>query len=118
MVGGCLLAGLIGMHHLVLVSGTPEPMTAGSILAAANVQAPAPAPSPEPHGTDHRSSLLHLCLAVLAATAMLVIPLPLAWGRGAFDPASLQRPIHASSTPRAPPMTVSVRLALFCVLRT
>lgn len=115
MVSG-LLAGLVGMHHLVL--GGPSGSMDVATPAPAEAHGPAPVPSPDPHGADHGSSLLHLCLAVLTAVALLVVPLLVWWGRAEFGPTTRSRPVRASSMPRAPPVTVPVRLALLCVLRT
>lgn len=105
-----LLLGLIGMHHL-----------AGGPAAATHLSgpvAPADPMGPDGPGPGHDTGLLHLCLAILTAVAVLVVS-AVAWSRPA--PATGPRRFGTSrlcTAPRAPPPTAPARLALLCVLRT
>lgn len=106
-----LLAGLVGMHHL---SVTPD---AGSVAATA-MSEPDTKPDPAHPGEQHGSSLLHLCLAVLTAVAVLLASAVL-WGRpGRVLSTPRSRTSSSRTAPRAPPATAPARLALLCVMRT
>lgn len=132
-----LLLGLVGMHHLSVaphsgaslpgaphsaasLPGTSPPDAHGGPAAAASHPAAAPLDGPVPPDDDggHGSEVLHLCLAVLTALAILVVSTAVWW---------LPRPLTAArrvgvsrrwTAPRAPPPTAPARLALLCVLRT
>lgn len=127
-----LLLGLVGMHHLSVapLSGAPHsaasPQAAspsdahGGPVAAASHPVAAPLDGPVPPHEDggHGSEVLHLCLAVLTALAILVVSTAV-W--------RLPRPLTAArrggvsrrrTAPRAPPPRAPARLALLCVLRT
>ncbi|HVL85010.1 MAG TPA: hypothetical protein VM367_12090 [Pseudonocardia sp.] len=96
-----LLAGLVGMHH-VTAAGPP------GVGHVATVPAPA----------EEHSTLLHLCVAVLAAGALLVLGLlAVRTGTAHGSAAADARPCLRAST-RAPPAPVPRRLAQLCVLRT
>ncbi|MDN5750215.1 MAG: DUF6153 family protein [Pseudonocardia sp.] len=110
-----LLLGLVAMHHL---SVAPE----GPVPAAAMSHAAAPAAHdspPSPHdGGAYDTGLLHLCLAILTAVAVLVVSTA-AWRRqGPLTRARRAAVSRLWTAPRAPPPTAPARLALLCVLRT
>lgn len=110
-----LLAGLIGMHHLAVAPDGP--LARPTTMHVAVPAEPAAPPSPEPHGDDH-SGLLHLCLAVLAAAAVLLLSAA-SWRRAVPLVGETTRrswPVRAWS--RGPPLVTGRRLALLCVLRT
>jgi hypothetical protein len=123
-----VVAGLVGMHH-VLAAGTHAAPMPGDAPAAAVVHRAAPAPGAEAATTAPRqgghgehdgfgADLLHLCLAVLVTGAALVIALAVVRG-GEVVPVLRARSTGARATsPRAPPLPVPRRLALLCVLRT
>ena len=105
-----LLLGLVGMHHL-----STGPVAATHMSGSA---APADPMGPDRPGRGHDDGLLHLCLAVLTAVAVLVAS-AVAWSR--LRPRPAPRRFGASrlwTAPRAPPPTAPARLALLCVLRT
>lgn len=106
-----LLIGLVGMHHL---SVTPDVVGVSAAAMAPSDMDPGPAHPEKEHG----SPLLHLCLAMLTAVAVLLVSA--AWCRrpGLVSPALRGGVSRTSSTPRAPPATAPSRLALLCVLRT
>lgn len=110
-----LLVGLVGMHHLP-VAPAPDVAPVSHVVEDPSAGSGDPAP---PHGGgDHESGLLHLCLAVLTAIAVL-IAFVVGWRRTAAG--SVVRQVAMSrprTAPRAPPPTAPARLALLCVLRT
>jgi hypothetical protein len=120
-----LLTGLIAMHHLTAGESGPHRAVA-SVSNAESMSAPAldpaiepgdmrDAPAPAEHGD---TGLLHLCLAILTAVALVIAAL-VEWRRGVTPAARPQswapRPAPA---PRAPPPSAPAKLALLCVLRT
>lgn len=117
LVLGGVLAGLVGMHHLAMA---PAPTAAAAPFGTSEAMAPmdVPQPAPEHGGGDHTSTLLHLCLAVLTAAAMLAVVL-LLWPRP-FGPVLVPGLFVArvDTASRAPPLTAPQRLALLCVSRT
>ena len=140
-----LLAGLIGMHHLAVgpaphgpAGAGAEPMAGAESMAGVESMAGAPAapvrpaepPTPQegPHapanpdepvgGTGHAHGLLHLCLAVLAAGAVLVVVWLLLGVRSRPAARSPYRVVTPRTAPRAPPRGAPARLALLCVSRT
>lgn len=115
-----LLAGLIGMHHLSISDSPSGGAGLGSIAgpAAMSIEHGAGTPVAPAPSDDHGSAVLHLCLAVLTAVAVLVLGW-LLWRRPAGGPARVVRRVdRARSAPRAPPCRASARLALLCVSRT
>lgn len=110
VVAGLLLVGLVAMHHVAVGAGAtsaaPVPHTAG---------APA-VPNASP-GHDH-STLLHLCLAVVAAGAVLLVGALVAWEARQLDPVPAGGPGEVRPAPRAPPPAANRRLAQLCVMRT
>lgn len=138
-----LLAGLIGMHHLLAASPpvadsmstsveaamSPAAVPAGQMpagqMAAGQMAAghgdavlPLPVPSGDHGSGDHGSAVLHLCLAVLTVAAVVVLGW-LLWRHSAgVNAAVAVRVVRACSTPRAPPRGASARLAVLCVSRT
>lgn len=112
-----LLVGLVGMHHLsVAPQDTYATMAPTQMVDAGMPSDPA---APPPHdGGGHDSGLLHLCLAVLTAVAVLIVSAVL-WRRPRA--VATVRRVGTSvprTAPRAPPPTAPARLALLCVLRT
>lgn len=130
-----LIAGLLSMHALVIAGhdgnvglgatahDTAAEPTAGPLMAAQQLPADplmlgqqaqlghrTPAGPPD---TDH--GLLHLCLAVLAAIAVLL--LGLAWLTTPEATLSRLRLHGPDAAPARPPPRSAVRLALLCVLR-
>lgn len=111
-----LLMGLVGMHHLSVASEASTAVPASSHMSDPGT----PSDRQEsPHdGGGHDSGLLHLCLAILAAVAVLVASGVL-WRLS--RPVTKARRVGTSglrTAPRAPPPTAPARLALLCVLRT
>lgn len=121
-----LFTGLVGMHHIAPVadrapSGVSqhERAVAAPVEPGAGTVAHVSTPSPPGSHEDHVVSLLHLCLAVLTAIAVLAAVL-LVW-RARRDHGRSSAPRRAGwprTAPRAPPPSTSARLALLCVLRT
>lgn len=111
LVAGLLL-GLVGMHHLAM---TPHSAATSTSAAMAD---PGMDPGPAHPGDDHGSALLHLCLAVLTALAVLLVPLVLWRWPGTARIAARAGTSGVRPAPRAPPPTAPARLALLCVLRT
>ncbi|GAA2571221.1 DUF6153 family protein [Pseudonocardia hydrocarbonoxydans] len=113
-----LFVGLVGMHHL---SVTPDGASASAVAMAGSDVAMAGSdmdPGPGHSGGDHGSALLHLCLAVLTAVAVLLVSAVL-WRRpGLARIAPRAGTSGVRPAPRAPPATAPARLALLCVLRT
>lgn len=116
-----LFVGLVGMHHLSTASvnapghDVPASLTASPSL----VDHAAPVPTHDRPHEDYGASLLHLCLAVLTAVAVLAAVL-VAWRtRDTVRRRSARRrPGRTRTIPRAPPQSAPARLALLCVLRT
>jgi hypothetical protein len=108
-----LLVGLVGMHQLAVAPA------AGAAPVSHVTEGMPVDPGGPPHGDDgHDRGLLHLCLAVLTAAAVLIVAVVL-WRRG--RPRSVVRRVARArprTAPRAPPPTAPARLALLCVLRT
>jgi hypothetical protein len=122
-----LIAGVLGMHALVVAGhdaqtgvathhATAEPATGPIAVAHMAADALMPAQSGTPAGpTDVAHGLLHLCLAVLAAIALLLLGLfSLATPAAVAGRLVLRGPAPA---PARPPPRSAVRLALLCVLR-
>ncbi|MFB9386932.1 DUF6153 family protein [Pseudonocardia petroleophila] len=106
-----LFVGLVGMHHL---SVTPDSTGVSAVAMVESDMDPGPAHS----GEDHESALLHLCLAVLTAVAVVLVSAVL-WRRSDFAPVAPRAGRSGvRPAPRAPPATSPARLALLCVLRT
>lgn len=125
-----LLAGLIGMHHL-LAMGPAEEVPAVPVASAtvSMEQGPmehgggrplpsTPPASPTGGHDDHESGLWHACMAVMIAAAMLVLGWLLCWRPGDVAARCTVQIVRAWSTPRAPPRGAPARLALLCVSRT
>ncbi len=127
MTGRCLamvalVLGLVLMHHAVIAAppaaATPsvEHATGHGTEHAAHA-APAPAPPDHGHGDHHGATMLHLCLAVLAALGVLLLvarharrPSPSGDDRDDDTPAGV-----VPAPARPPP--VPLRLARLQVLR-
>ncbi len=110
-----LVVGLVGMHHLAVAPSLDvAPVSHMPEDPPAEVGDAAP-----PHdGGTHESGLLHLCLAVLTAVAVLIASV-VEWRRSSAEPSVRRVAMPRSRTaPRAPPPTAPARLALLCVLRT
>lgn len=114
-----LLTGMIGMHHMAVTSGETPPVLAwGTPATGDDENGSTPSPAPKPHD-DHESGLLHLCLAVLTAMAMIIGPIVMRWRMSAVIapwPATPQA--RPAEQPRAPPPSASARLAVLGVSRT
>lgn len=118
-----LFVGLVGMHHLstASLSGARHDAPAASSMETSSpaVDHGAPERSRDQPHEDHAMSLLHLCLAVLTAIAVMAAAL-VAWrtrdvgGRRS----ARSRSGRPRTSPRAPPPSAPARLALLCVLRT
>lgn len=112
-----LLFGLVAMHHLSVTTGA-APAAVGVSAPMSGPEGPAMPAGPGHGDPGHEAGLLHLCLAVLTAVAVLVVSAVL-WFQSPRP--ALARRFGASrlrTAPRAPPPTAPVRLALLCVLRT
>jgi hypothetical protein len=123
-----LIAGVLGMHALVVDGhdmqngvaahhhATAEPATGPVAVAHMAADALMPAQSGTPAGPmDVAHGLLHLCLAVLAAIALLLLGLfSVATPAAAAARLLLRGP---APSPARPPPRSAVRLALLCVLR-
>lgn len=111
-----LLVGLVGMHHLSVAAQDTHAATASTQMTDTGMPSD---PAEPPHdGGGHDSGLLHLCLAVLTAVAVLVASAIL-WRRPrAVAIARRSSTSVLRTAPRAPPPTAPARLALLCVLRT
>lgn len=119
-----LVLGLIGMHHVLLTGTTPQ----AAVVEPVSVMTE-PAGSEPGHGStvdppmsdrhaDHLADLLHLCLAVLFGALAIVIALFLLRDGGDGPSHIVGMTWSSARCSRAPPPTVSRRLALLCVLRT
>lgn len=116
LVVGCLLAGLVGMHHLsIAVAGEPGPIHVAAATEGHDIAAQ-PQPVPGPHD-EHGETVLHLCLAVLTTFALLV-PVLLVLSRAPSRSIELVTWIRGPTDSRAPPVPTSRHLAQLCVLRT
>lgn len=112
-----LLAGLIGMHHLLVTEPAPMAAVGMATPAAMSGDHGNEQPPPNPHD-EHGSAVAHLCLAVLTAAAELLLGW-LLWPRPHPGvAAAVARVARARSAPRAPPCGAPARLALLCVSRT
>ncbi|MCX6465169.1 MAG: DUF6153 family protein [Pseudonocardiales bacterium] len=118
-----LFVGLVGMHHMATGSSCAAPHggSAPSVMVAELPVADDDGAHPcgDRSNEGHTVSLLHLCLAVLTAIAV-VAALLLAWMTRIRE---VRRPAEGRSAPprtgpRAPPPSAPARLALLCVLRT
>lgn len=106
-----LLAGMVGMHHLSVALDVPA-------TVAAPMSDPAMGSDPAHQSEEHGTGLLHLCLAVLTAVALLLMSAVL-WGRPDTAPVvGRGGTSNPRTAPRAPPPGAPARLALLCVLRT
>ena len=122
-----LIAGVLGMHALVVDGhdmqngvaahhATAEPATGPIAVAQMDADALMPAQSGTPAGPmDVAHGLLHLCLAVLAAIALLLLGLFSVATPAAVAARLLLR--GPAPSPARPPPRSAVRLALLCVLR-
>lgn len=114
-----LLIGLVGMHHLSMSSMSESSMSADGAGVSAAAMAPSDMdPVPAQPDEGHGSPLLHLCLAILTAVAVLLLVAAF-WRRpGILVAAPRGGASGILPAPRAPPATAPDRLALLCVLRT
>ncbi|MCY7341419.1 MAG: DUF6153 family protein [Pseudonocardia sp.] len=109
-----LLAGLVGTHHMPV----EQPRTSAAMRVGQHGdQTPAPARHDDHNSGDH-SALVHLCVAILAAGALIVLTMMMWRMPVVVLRVAPARTSRARSTPRAPPATAPDRLALLCVLRT
>ena len=116
LVVGCLLAGLIGMHHLAIaVPGEPGPIHVAAAAGGHDIAAQ-PQPAPDPHD-EHGGTVLHLCLAVLTAFALL-IPVLLVLLRVPSGSIRLVTRMRGPTNSWASQFSTSRHLAQLCVLRT
>lgn len=116
-VVAALLFGLVAMHNLSVTTGA-APAAVGVSTHMPGPEGPAMPAGPDHGDPGHETGLLHLCLAVLTAVAVLIVSAVM-WFR--TPPPTPARRFGASrlrTAPRAPPPTAPVRLALLCVLRT
>jgi hypothetical protein len=116
-----LFVGLVGMHHLSTASSdAPRHDAAASSTAAPSaVDHDASDQSRDRPHEGHALSLLHLCLAVLTAIAVIAAVL-VAWRTGDIGERRSAKNCWSRprTAPRAPPASAPARLALLCVLRT
>lgn len=111
-----LLVGLIGMHHVSVLSDAQPPMSTVSEPAVPLGHDDGDLTSERQD--DHGTALLHLCLAVLTAFGTVLAVL-VAWpARRSVAWPTIRRGSRPRTSPRAPPPTAPARLALLCVLRT
>jgi hypothetical protein len=104
--------GPISTDHIATGHITVEPITAAAQMAA---DALMPAQAGHSRPTDVAHGLLHLCMAVLAAIALLLLGLfAVATPTAVAGRLLLRGPAPA---PARPPPRSAVRLALLCVLR-
>lgn len=133
MTAAALIVGLVGMHHAPTVgslTGTGHDGEAGAAAHHAPVdhgpiaEAPCPcdsesgtAPAPSSDGHSGLEHLIHLCLAVLAAAALLGTLLMRRLRRSTHVPPAAHRSAAVSFDWIAPPRLTGLRLAQLCVLR-
>ena len=135
-----VLLGLLGMHALAappVSSGVHHAPAAAPVVTHGGTLHDAPGPAhPGPHGVapagaqgaahpdprgvphDGASHLLHLCLAVLAATGLALLAAWLFLGRLTLPIAITAARRRPRSRPAQRPPPVPRRLAQLCVLRT
>ncbi|WP_344424746.1 DUF6153 family protein [Amycolatopsis minnesotensis] len=111
---GLLAFGVLGMHHVV----SPEPHAMPAAMTAAPAHHDGPSASGSPAGSHDGHGALHLCLAVLAAAAVLLFALP-GWRAHRSGRLFPRGAVRAAGAGRDPPrgLRSPVFLSLLCVLR-
>lgn len=110
--------GVLVMHHLPMMAGHPADSASSAVVSSAAVSS-GPVAAEAPMGAGHPSGghgLLHLCLGVLAGTAVVLGALALL---GVVPPGGTARSSRTgpSAASRSPPRPVSARLVELGVLR-